>query len=77
MTENGIGETQPSLQTLDIYKQYLKNTNMAEPYEAEILWGLRRNESLEVLFPKLIDLITRLFNDPLFGDECMKILENT
>lgn len=59
-----------SLKPLDIYKHYLKNTNIAESYEAEILWGLRRKEPLEDLFRKSSELVGRLLNDPEFISLC-------
>ena len=61
-----------SLKPLDIYKHYLKNTNIAESYEAEILWGLRKKELLEDLFKKSAELVGRLLDDPEFSDLCQE-----
>lgn len=60
------------MKPLDIYKEYLKNSNTAEPYEASILWGLRRNESLDVLFGKSVELVGKILDDPEFSDLCQK-----
>lgn len=61
-----------SLKPLDIYKHYLKNTNIAESYEAEILWGLRKKEPLEDLFKKSSELVGRLLDDSEFISLCQK-----
>ena len=70
--ENGPETRNLSAKPLDIYKQYLKNTNIAEPYEAEILWALRKKEPLGDLFRKSAELVGRLLDDPEFSDLCQE-----
>lgn len=67
-------DLQEPMKPLEIYKYYLKNTNIAEPYEAEILWALRRGHSLASLLPRIAELIGKLTDDPVFSEECNKNL---
>lgn len=60
---------------LEIYKNYLKNSNTAESYEARILWGIRKKEPLPDLFAGAVELVGKLMDDPSFSADCCAELE--